>query len=114
MSLWKVVLGILAFAVVTAVLYVWGLRRSAAQASDLERRLLSKGASRVRRRLKTCGVIGERETAALVTGLRASLPWSRRRAAVEDPAEFARRLLAYLTEQRYLEALPDGRYRLRR
>ena len=105
----KIVLGILAFAVVTAVLYVWGLRRSATQASDLERNLLSKGAARVLKYLKTHETISEAETAELVKGLRASLPWSRQRVAVEDPKTFAGRLLEFMLEQLYLEGMPDGR-----
>ena len=109
----KIVLGILAFAVVTAVLYVWGLRRSATQASDLERNLLSKGAARVLKYLKTHETISEAETAELVKGLRASLPWSRQRVAVEDPKTFAGRLLEFMLEQLYLERLPDGRCRRR-
>ena len=113
MNVLKLVLGVLAFAVVTAVLYVWGLRRSATKASDLERSLLSKGAARVLKYLKTHETIGETETAKLVAGLRASLPWSRQRIAVEEPETFARRLLAFMVEQLYLERLPDGRFRRR-
>ena len=109
----KIVLGILAFALVTAVLYVWGLRRSATQASDLERNLLSKGAARVLKYLKTHETISKAETAELVKGLRASLPWSRQRVAVEDPKAFAERLLEFMQEQLYLERLPDGRCRRR-
>lgn len=109
----KIVLGILAFALVTAVLYVWGLRRSATQASDLERNLLSKGAARVLKYLKTHETISKAETTELVKGLRASLPWSRQRVAVEDPKAFAERLLEFMQEQLYLERLPDGRCRRR-
>ena len=109
----KIVFGILAFALVTAVLYIWGLRRSATQASDLERNLLSKGVSRVLKYLKTHESIGEAETAELVKGLRASLPWSRQRVAVEEPKAFAGRLLEFMQAQLYLERLPDGRWRRR-
>ena len=35
------ILGILGFALVTAILYVWGLRRSMTQSADLERILLT-------------------------------------------------------------------------
>ena len=41
MSTGQILLGIAAFAVVTAVLYVWGLRKSMTQSADLERVLLS-------------------------------------------------------------------------
>ena len=46
------ILGILGFALVTAILYVWGLRRSMTQSADLERILLSKSAGKVVHYLK--------------------------------------------------------------
>ena len=52
MSTGQIIIGILAFAVVTAVLYVWGLKKSFSQAEELEKILLSKGASRVIKYLK--------------------------------------------------------------
>ena len=42
MNTWETILGILVFAVVIAVLYVWGLKKSYTQGTDLERILLSK------------------------------------------------------------------------
>ena len=43
----QIILGILAFALVTAVLYTWGLHKSMTQQEDLERILLSKSARKV-------------------------------------------------------------------
>ena len=42
MNTWETILGILVFAVVTAILYVWGLKKSYTQGADLERILLNK------------------------------------------------------------------------
>ena len=47
MSFGQIVLGILLFAVATAVLYVWGLKKSMTQEADLERILLNKCAGTV-------------------------------------------------------------------
>ena len=52
MSTGQMILGILGFALVTAILYVWGLRRSMTQSADLERILLSKSAGKVVHYLK--------------------------------------------------------------
>lgn len=110
----EIFLGILAFAVVTAILYVWGLRRSMTQADDLRRILLSRGTGRVTRYLKHQDTVDLQEMTRLVTGLRGGQPWSRHRITVSDPAAFARELANYMTEQRLLEEMSDGRFRLRR
>ena len=52
MTTGQMILGIFLFAVATAILYVWGLRRSMTQTADLERILLSKSAARVIKYLK--------------------------------------------------------------
>ncbi|MGO5115212.1 hypothetical protein ACTQ33_09295 [Candidatus Avoscillospira sp. LCP25S3_F1] len=109
----EILLGIAAFAVVTAILYGWGLRRSMTQADDLRRILLSRGAGRVRRYLKQHDTVALQDMTRLVTGLRGGQPWSRHRITVSDPAAFARELADYMTEQRLLDKTPDGRYRLR-
>ena len=112
MSTGQILLGIAAFAVVTAVLYVWGLRKSVTQSADLERILLSKSARKVVHYLKSHEQISLPEMAAQCAGVKAGLFWSRRRVAVQDPAAFAPRLARYMVEQQLLEELPGGRYRL--
>ena len=52
MSTPQIILGILAFALVTAVLYTWGLHKSMTQQADLERILLSKSTRKVVNYLK--------------------------------------------------------------
>ena len=113
MNLVQIILGILAFAVVTAILYVWGLRRSATCEADLERILLSRGAGKVLRYLKKHDAIDRSEIARQVTGLHAGLAWSRRKIAVDNPKVFAQKLADFMTEQRLLEKLPNGSYRRR-
>ncbi len=105
------ILGILAFALVTAVLYVWGLRRSMTQGADLERILLSKSAGKVVHYLKSHDQIDLAQMARLCTGVKAGQFWSRRRVAVQDPGVFAPKLARYMVDQQLLEEIPGGRYR---
>ena len=60
MSFGQIVLGILLFAVATAVLYVWGLKKSMTQEADLERILLNKCAGTVVKYLRKHGSITKR------------------------------------------------------
>ena len=113
MSTGQILLGIAAFALVTAVLYVWGLKRSMTRSADLEQILLSKSAGKVAHYLRSHDRIGLAEMARLCAGVRAGLFWSRQRAAVRDPEAFAPRLARYMVEQQLLEELPGGVYRLR-
>ena len=108
------ILGILAFALVTAVLYVWGLRKSMTQSADLERILLSKSAGKVVHYLKSHDSVDLARMARLCAGVKGGQFWSRRRAAVQDPKAFAPKLARYMVDQLLLEELPGGRYRLRR
>ena len=55
MSIGQIILGVLMFAAVTALLYVWGLRRSLDQRADLERGLMNACGSKVVRYLKKNG-----------------------------------------------------------
>ena len=113
MSTGQIIVGIAAFAVVTAVLYVWGLRKSMSRSADLERVLLSKSAAKVVHYLKSHDQIDLAEMARLCAGVRAGLFWSRQRVAVQDPGTFAPRLARYMVEQLLLEDVPGGRYRRR-
>ena len=108
------ILGILAFAVVIAVLYVWGLKKSYTQGADLERILLSKSAGKVVNYLKKNEEITLSQMAQLCTGVKAGQFWSRQRAMVQNPKTFAPKLAQYMVEQLLLEKVSNGRYRLRK
>ena len=113
MSTGQIILGIALFAVVTAVLYVWGLKKSMTQSADLERILLSKSAGNVVHYLKRHDQIDLAEMTRLCAGVKGGQFWSRRRVAVQDPGAFAPRLAQYMVEQQLLEELPGRRYRLK-
>ena len=110
----ETILGILAFSVVIAVLYVWGLKKSYTQGADLERILLSKSAGKVVNYLKKNEEITLSQMAQLCTGVKAGQFWSRQRAMVQNPKTFAPKLAQYMVEQLLLEKVSNGRYRLRK
>ena len=102
------------FAVVIAVLYVWGLKKSYTQSADLERILLSKSAGKVVNYLKKNEEITLSQMAQLCTGVKAGQFWSRQRAMVQNPKTFAPKLAQYMVEQLLLKKVSNGRYRLRK
>ena len=114
MNTLETILGILAFAVVIAVLYVWGLKKSYTQSAYLERILLSKSAGKVVNYLKKNEEITLSQMAQLCTGVKAGQFWSRQRAMVQNPKTFAPKLAQYMVEQLLLKKVSNGRYRLRK
>ena len=110
MSTPQIILGILAFALVTAVLYAWGLHKSMTQQADLERILLNKSAQKVASYLRRHESISLEEMAELCQGVKAGQFWSRQKASVQDPRVFAPKLAQYMTEQLLIQKLPNGRF----
>ena len=114
MNTLETILGILAFAVVIAVLYVWGLKKSYTQSADLERILLSKSAGKVVNYLKKNEEITLSQMSQLCTVVKAGQFWSRQRAMVQNSKTFAPKLAQYMVEQLLLKKVSNGRYRLRK
>ena len=106
-------LGILLFAVVTAVLYVWGLSKSINQGRDLSRQLLHRCGNKVVRRLKKQGTLTRQEVVQQIKGVTAKQPWSRGRLTVTEPEQFADEVLDFLLDQQYIESAGDECYRLK-
>lgn len=104
--------GILLFALATAVLYVWGLRKSAMQGQDLKKRLQNKCAGMIVKELKKRGTLTEQQVTALVSGVKKGEFWSKQRAVVTQPESFAADLLAMMQDQRMIEQTEAG-YRLK-
>ena len=69
MTIGRVILGVLLFAVATAVLYAWGLGKSMDQKTDLARNLLSACGSKVVRYLKKNDTITVKEVARQIEGV---------------------------------------------
>ena len=110
----EIIIGVLLFAVAGAVLYVWGLKKSLDQGSNMERNLLHACGSRVVRQLKKRGVITAKEIETCIDGVAIRPVWSRNQVKVQDPKAFAPQVIAFLLDQQYMEQAADGTYRLRK
>lgn len=111
MTTGQIIFGIFLFAVVTAILYVWGLRRSVTQTADLERILLSKCAARVVKYLKHNPTITQKEIAHQIESVKAGLFWSRNHVEVQNSSTFAKKLIRYMLDQHLLEQVGNACYR---
>ncbi len=112
MKIWQIVLGILGFALVTAILYVWGLKKSVGQGQNLQRRLISKCGNRVVKYLKKNKTVGRRDVVAMVSGVKVGSVWSKQKFCVTDAEAFADALLGFLCEQQYIEKVGKANYQL--
>lgn len=101
--------GILMFAVVTAALFVWGLRKAYFQKETLTKMLFSKSADRVMNYLKTHDSISEPQMRKLVEGIRASEFHSRQQAIVQADKAFTLRLIDIMLEEGLIEAAKQGK-----
>ncbi len=110
MKIWQIVLGVLGFALVTAILYVWGLKKSAGQGQDLQRRLIHKSAQRVLKAAKKNGTVARRDVVTLVSDVKVGNIWSKQKFCVTDANAFADALLKFLCEQQYLEEISHHKY----
>lgn len=103
MKVTTIILGIVLFALVTMVLYVWGMVKQKNQSADLMNLLLANGEQRVRKYIKKNGNITAAEVENLCENMQAKLPFSPNKAVVQDKKEFAVRLLAYMVKTGELE-----------
>lgn len=106
--------GILLFAVITAILVVWGMRKSYFQRETLMKMLLSKSSERVMQYLKTHDTITEPEIRKLVAGIHAQEFYSRRRATVQPDRAFTTQLIDAMMHDGLIEPAQKGRQIYRR
>ena len=109
-----IIIGILLFALATAVLYVWGLRKAEGQSDDLSRILLNRCGNKVVKYLKKHKTISEAEVARQIDGISASEFWSRKRLKVQQPKKFAKQVISFLLDQQYIESAGGEGYRLKK
>lgn len=114
MSTGQIIIGVLMFAVVTAVLYAWGLGKSMDQKSDLARNLLSACGSKVVRYLKKNDTITVKEVARQIEGVSVGQFWSRNKLKVQDAEKFSKQVIEFLLDQQYIENAGGGSYRLKK
>ena len=114
MTIGRVILGVLLFAVATAVLYAWGLGKSMDQKTDLARNLLSACGSKVVRYLKKNDTITVKEVARQIEGVSVGQFWSRNKLTVQHADKFSRQVVDFLLDQQYIESAGGGSYRLKK
>ena len=110
----QIALGILLFALATAILYVWGLRKSMGQGADLTHILLNRCGNKVVKYLRRHGTITDREIARQIEGVKAGEFWSRKRIVVQEPKQFADEVVRFLIQQQYIETAGKDGYRLKK
>lgn len=108
MNLVQIVLGILFFAIISAFLYVWGLKKSMRQREDLMRMLDNRASQKILRALKKKERLTLLEIESLMKGVTASEFYSKKRAVIQDQKSFAKRLTASLCEKGLLLRHEEG------
>ena len=111
MSPWQIAAGILLFALVTAVLYAWGLGKAADQGDTLRRNLMHACGSRVLKALKKQETITGGEIARLIEGVTVGQVWSKHRMKVQDGKTVAPQVIDFLLDQQYIESAGGDTYR---
>ena len=93
---------VLLFALVTIIVYAWGLWRSVRQNQDLSNMLAAKGVSKVKKALRKNKALTLKELEPFVKDLTAKQPFSRQQIAVTDPKEFLESILSYMVRQKMI------------
>lgn len=99
---------ILLFALVTMIIYAWGLWRSVRQNQDLSNLLASKGVAKVRKALRKNKELTLKDLEPFVKDLTAKQPFSRQQIAVTDPKEFLNSILPYMVRQKMITESKEG------
>lgn len=108
---------VLLFALVTMIVYAWGMWRAMRQQQDLSNMLSAKGISKVKKALKKNGAMTAKELELFIKDLTAKQPFSREQIAVTDPKQFLGSILPYMIKQKMItETTENGKavYQLRR
>lgn len=114
MRIGSIILGIFLFSVATAVLYVWGLKKSMGQQEDMTRNLMGACGSRVVKYLKKHDTITESEVAQQIEGVTVGQFWSRRKMKVQDGKKVSGQVIEFLLDQQYIERTANHGYHLKR
>lgn len=114
MPLTTALLGIALFAVATAVLTVWGMRKSYFEQQTLMNMLLSKSSEKVLSYLKTHDTITEPQMRKLVEGTSVGEFHSRKRMVAQADKAFTTRLIDAMLHDGLIEPAQKGRQVYRR
>ena len=98
---------VLLFALATALIYGWGMWRSARQKQDLSNMLSAKGISKIRKALKK-GPMSRKDLEPVVSGLTARQTFSSEQIGVTEPGKFLDSLLPYMVRQKMITENREG------
>ncbi len=101
--------GILLFAIATAILMLWGMRRAYFQKERLAGMLFSKASEKVMHYLKSHDTVSEKEIRSLVEGIRAGEFMSRNSAVVTADRAFTEKLVELMTKDGLIEPVEQGK-----
>ena len=108
---------VLLFALVTMIVYAWGMWRAMRQQQDLSNMLSAKGIAKVKKALKKNGAMTAKELEPFIKDLTANQPFCREEIAVTDPKKFLDSILPYMIKQKMItETQENGKavYQLHR
>ncbi|MDD6102730.1 MAG: hypothetical protein PUB67_06470 [Clostridiales bacterium] len=112
MGFLKIVAGILAFALVTVIIYMWGLSKQMRSEQDLNNMIMAKGTGIVLKYLKSHDYITKKDIINLFKdGIKVKLFYSRNVAAVNDTDKFSESVIEYMIKTGQL-VKEGNRYRL--
>ena len=103
MKISTVIIGIALFAIVTMILYGWGIVKQKNQTSDLMNLLFSKGQDKIKKYLKQHEYVTISQVEQICEGLEAKQPFSRNKAVVKDKRDYAKKLVEYMLKTNQLE-----------
>lgn len=99
------IITVLLFAVVTAILYMIGLRKKVTENERLTGMLLNNGALRVVKYLKEHETITEDGIGHLVKEVKAKEFYSKKTAVITNGAEFQEKLIDYMLRRNHIQKM---------
>lgn len=110
MEKWQIIVGVLLFAVVASILYMWGLKKALNQREKLASILYNKSANKVVSYLKKNDCISLTEVKKLIEGIKASEFYSKNKAVITDTNSYSTMLTEKMIEQNIIERVKkDGK-----
>ena len=98
-----VIIGIILFAIVTMIIYGWGIVKQKNQTKDLMNLLFSKGQYKIKKYLKQNEYITISQVEQICDGLEAKQPFSQNRAVVKNKQDYAKKLIEYMLKTNQIE-----------
>lgn len=102
-----IVIGVILFALATAVLYAIGLRKKMNEEERLTEMLLNNGALRVRKYLKQHETVTEDGIGYIIEDVHAREFHSKKTAVIARGADFQKQLIEYMMRHDYISRIKD-------